>query len=99
MQCVAEYPNNDRVTSYMLNEAEANKLKNDPRIFSVDDPSEDRIIKNAVQDGDFNRNYSSNTGQQENWGLLCHTNKDNNIWHKMNPIQVALMILCWMAQV
>ena len=49
-----------------------------PRILSVDG-SEDRIIKNAVQDGDFNRNYSSNTGQQENWGLLCHTNKDNNI--------------------
>lgn len=79
-ECVAEYPNNDRVTSYKLSRAEAKKLKNDPRILSVDDPSEDRIEKNAVQDGDFNRNYSSNNGQQENWGLLCHTNKDNNIY-------------------
>lgn len=72
-ECCKERPLNKRNTHYHLTDAEANQLRNDPRIMAVEDPSlkpEPEPI--AFQDGEFNKT-STQTGQHDNWGFIRHT--------------------------
>ena len=69
--------NNERNTHYALTDEESAALRNDPRIAAVVDPTLRKIIKYAVQVGNFNKT-STATGEQQNWGLLRHTSLTNN---------------------
>ena len=73
---VALKPNNTRNTIYSLSDEEVSALRNDPRIEAVIDPSKRRILKVAVQDGNFNKTYTA-SGEQQNWGLLRHISLTN----------------------
>lgn len=76
-QCVKERKNNPRNTHYNLTEDEAIKLSQDSRILAVqavDDIPEP--LPRAFQDGNFNRG-PLDIGEQQNWGLLRHTNQTN----------------------
>jgi hypothetical protein len=76
-ECCKERPNNPRNTHYNLSEAEAIKLRQDSRILAVQAVEDIPEPKpRAFQDGDFNR-LSTATGQNDNWGLLRHTNQTN----------------------
>jgi len=61
-----------RNTHYALNEAEVEKLKNDPRVYDVEIPPEQRddisIGRRASQPSDFTKT-TSNSGDFVNWGL------------------------------
>src|SRR5210317_471354 len=76
-ECCNERPLNKRNTHYHLTDAEANQLRNDPRIIDVQDINdvpEPTPTANFV--GDFNRT-STATGAQANWGLKLHTSEYN----------------------
>ena len=76
-ECCKERPNNPRNTHYNLSESEAIKLRQDSRILAVQAVEDIPEPKpRAFQDGDFNR-LSTATGQNDNWGLLRHTNQTN----------------------
>ena len=60
---------NKRNTHYHLSDHEANELRKDSRIEAVEIPMMPQ--KKALQEGNFNR-AGSDTGQQDNWGLLRH---------------------------
>ena len=76
-ECYNERPNNPRNTHYNLSEAEAIKLRQDSRILAVQAVEDIPEPKpRAFQDGEFNR-LSTQTGQNDNWGLLRHTNQTN----------------------
>ena len=57
---------------YSLTDQEANLLRNDPRVYSLEIPPDQRtdieIGFNAVQTGNFTKTYTS-TGNFKNWGL------------------------------
>lgn len=57
---------------YALTDQEADTLRNDPRVYSVEIPPDQRsdieIGFNTVQTGNFTKTYSS-TGNNKNWGL------------------------------
>jgi subtilisin family serine protease len=74
---VALKPNNNRNTIYSLSDEEVSALRNDPRIEAVIDPSKRRILKVAVQEGNFNKTFAA-SGEQQNWGLLRHISPTNN---------------------
>ena len=73
-----------RNTHYMLTEAEAKKLRDDPRVWDVAD--KEWIVNNVtirpagwtITNGQFDRAWD-NPGDPDdiNWGLLRHTNKQN----------------------
>jgi len=67
---------NKRNTHYHLSDNEAEELRKDSRIEAVEIPMTPQ--KKALQEGDFNRS-GTDTGQQDNWGLLRHI-ADNNIF-------------------
>jgi len=77
--CSKERANNKRNTHYFLTDAEAESLRQDPRILAVqaveEIPEPEPV---AVQDGGFDK-YSTASGQKDNWGLLRHT-ASNNIY-------------------
>ena len=76
-ECCKERPNNPRNTHYNLSEAEAIKLRQDSRILAVQAVEDiPEPMPRAFQDGNFNR-LSTATGQNDNWGLLRHTNQTN----------------------
>ena len=76
-ECCKERANNPRNTHYNLSESEAIKLRQDSRILAVQAVEDIPEPKpRAFQDGDFNR-LSTATGQNDNWGLLRHTNQTN----------------------
>ena len=76
-ECCKERPNNPRNTHYHLTENEARKLRQDSRILAVQAVEDiPEPIPRAFQDGNFNRT-STQTGQQDNWGLLRHVNQTN----------------------
>ena len=70
----------DRITHYFLTEAEAETLRNDPRVLGVEIPAEHRddiiISLNTTQIGDFTKTNSS-TGNILNWGLIRNSNPNN----------------------
>jgi len=71
-----------RSCHYALTDEEANILRNDPRIFSVEIPPDQRsdivIGKRGAQTGNFNKTNTS-TGDFANWGLI-RSNYVNNIY-------------------
>jgi subtilisin family serine protease len=70
----------DRITHYFLTDAEANTLRNDPRVLGVEIPAEHRddivIRPYATQTGTFTKTNSS-SGNYVNWGLIRHSNVTN----------------------
>jgi subtilisin family serine protease len=70
----------DRITHYFLTEAEAETLRNDPRVLGVEIPAEHRddiiISVNTTQVGNFTKTNSS-TGNILNWGLIRNSNPTN----------------------
>lgn len=65
-------PGSKRNTHYMLTDAEAEALRNDPRVYAVEIPPEHRddlvMVRNATQTGDFSKT-SEERGFFINWGL------------------------------
>lgn len=74
---------NTRNTHYDLTSAEANGLKNDSRVLDVQPAGIGTVLKDTVYDGNFNKT-SSDTGQQDNWGLLRHTSATNQFGDSLN---------------
>ena len=68
---------NERNTTYLLTEEEAEKLRQDSRVEAVTDKTHRAIMRFSFQDGDFNKG-TANTGERQNWGLLRHTSQTNN---------------------
>jgi subtilisin family serine protease len=70
----------DRITHYFLTEAEAETLRNDPRVLGVEIPAEHRddiiVSVNTTQVGNFTKTDSS-TGNILNWGLIRNSNPTN----------------------
>lgn len=67
---------NPRNTTYLLTEAEAQKLKEDSRVVDVANIEVLVPTKFAFQDGAFNKTTTS-AGEKQNWGLLRHTSATN----------------------
>lgn len=71
-----------RSCHYALTDDEADKLRKDPRIFSVEIPPDQRndivIGRRGTQSGNFNKTNTS-SGEFINWGL-ARTNFINNIY-------------------
>jgi len=69
-----------RICHYALTDAEANFLKNDPRVYSVEiSPDKRKDIEiglRAIQRGNFNK-PSNNGGIELNWGLIRCINRNN----------------------
>jgi len=78
-----ERPLNEKNTTYLLTEEEAELLKQDPRVVDVFDPSESAVRKFAFQDGNFNKN-TTQTGEKQNWGLLRHILETNTFGTSTN---------------
>ena len=74
-------PLSSRQTHYHLTDAEAEALRNDPRIYSVEIPPEQRddisIGVGAVQSGNFTKT-TSDSGNFINWGLSRCISESNN---------------------
>lgn len=74
-------PLSNRQTHYHLTEAEAEALRNDPRIYSVEIPPNQRndieIGHRAVQIGNFTKT-TSDSGTFINWGLKRCISENNN---------------------
>lgn len=70
----------DRVTHYYLTDAEAEEIRQDPRVLGVEIPAEHRddivISLNTAQVGTFTKTNSS-TGNILNWGLIRNSNPTN----------------------
>ena len=71
-----ERTNNPRNTSYLLTDAEAEALRQDPRVEAVENVSEIPVRKRAFLDGNFNK-LTTQTGEKQNWGLLRHISATN----------------------
>lgn len=76
-----ERPGMRRMCHYFLSDVEAEELRNDSRILSVELPFEDEDNDEVIelgleQDYDFNRNVTGNNDQVSNWGLIRCNNID-----------------------
>jgi len=69
-------PTNNRTTHYDLTVAEADTLKNDDRVMSVEPAGLGFIVTSKIQDGNFSKTANAD-GEQQNWGLLRHTSATN----------------------
>jgi hypothetical protein len=78
-----ERTNNPRNTSYFLTDAEAEALRQDPRVEAVENVNEIPIRKRAFQDGTFDK-LTTQTGEKSNWGLLRHISAINNFGTSTN---------------
>jgi subtilisin family serine protease len=67
---------NNRITHYDLTDPEADSLKNDSRVMSVEKAGLGFITSDKIQDGNFSKT-SNAAGEQQNWGLLRHTSTTN----------------------
>jgi len=67
---------NNRITHYDLTDPEADSLKNDSRVMSVEKAGLGFITSDKIQDGNFSKT-SNAAGEQQNWGLLRHTSATN----------------------
>lgn len=67
---------NEKNTTYLLTDEEAELLKQDSRVVDVFDPLKSAVMKFAFQDGNFNKNETQ-TGEKQNWGLLRHISETN----------------------
>jgi len=65
-------PGSTRSCHYALTDIESDQLRNDPRVYSVEIPPDQRtdieIGLGAIQSGNFTKTYTS-TGNFKNWGL------------------------------
>ena len=75
-------PGSKRNTHYLLTDDEANTLRLDPRVLSVEIPPEQRddikIGIRATQPGNFNKS-TSDSGDLVNWGLI-RCNESTNVY-------------------
>ena len=70
-----ERPGMRRMCHYMLSDIEAEELRNDNRVLSVelpfeDDDNDEVMVLGLEQDYDFDRSVTSNNAQVSNWGLI-----------------------------
>lgn len=77
-----ERPGMRRMCHYLLSDAEAEELRNDDRVLSVELPFEDEDNDEVMQlgleqDYNFSRNVSSHNQHVSNWGLIRCNSKDN----------------------
>ena len=69
---------NDRITHYMMTDAEAAKLSEDPRIYVVETKPDPTLVEEGpykVQTSQFDRS-TSNGQDAKNWGLYRHMIKE-----------------------
>ena len=78
-----EKKHNPRLTNYNLYSGEAEKLKNDSRVETVERKIDNYYTPYKYQDGNFNKSTSA-SGENQNWGLLRHINKTNNFGSSTN---------------
>lgn len=76
VQIVDEKPNNPRNTIYFLSELEADALREEPFVQSINWADGFIPSKKAIQSGIFSKN-PSNEGDFQNWGLLRHSSNTN----------------------
>jgi subtilisin family serine protease len=69
-------PTNNRITHYDLTDEEADALKNNGRVMSVEPAGLGFLTTDKIQDGNFSK-ASNASGEQQNWGLLRHTSATN----------------------
>ncbi len=76
-----ERPGSLRSCHYLLTDSEANTLRNDPRVYSVEIPpsqrSDIKIGFNLTQLGNFEKTASP-VGPFQNWGLVRSLSENNN---------------------
>jgi subtilisin family serine protease len=69
-----------RLCEYALTDAEADRLRNDPRVLDVEIPVRNNpdvdVHYSVIQDSNFNKAVSNN-GTEVNWGLIRHSNLEN----------------------
>lgn len=75
-----ERPAFKRICEYALTDEEANRVRNDPRVISVEIPVRNNpfvsVDYDTVQDKNFNKT-SFSTGNEVNWGLIRHSYPNN----------------------
>jgi subtilisin family serine protease len=81
-------PENTRNTEYKLSDDEATALKDDPRIISVQKIADIGVPEIGLyQDGQDGSSFNKNTtdsGNQDNWGLIRHISETNNFGTSKN---------------
>jgi hypothetical protein len=81
-------PGSRRSCHYSLTDEEAEQLRNDPRIFGVEIPPDQRddieISPNAIQEGTWHKSALQN-GDHLNWGLIRGANA-NDLWEQATSI-------------
>ena len=69
-----------RLCEYALTDSEADRVKNDPRVASVEIPVRNNplvtVARSTTQPGNFNKTTQS-TGAEINWGLIRHSRTTN----------------------
>lgn len=85
-----------RITHWMLTDEEANILRNDPRVYAVEIPPDQRtdiqIGLNRTQEGNFRRDNQL-TSDRVNWGLrrcIAETNIYNRGTQASGPYEYAI---------
>ena len=77
-----ERPNNRRNTEYDLSDDEADALRSDSRVISVTKKADIPVFRpNVIQEGQDASSFNKGTtdsGNQDNWGLLRHISATNN---------------------
>lgn len=74
-------PGSKRNTHYMLEESEAESLRNDNRVYGVEVPPDQRddidIITTATQTGDWRKDFSTGSSTDLNWGMIRGTIRED----------------------
>lgn len=74
-------PGSKRQTWYTLSDEEAETVRNDERVLTVEIPPEDRddimMVSNFTQSGSYTKT-TSDSGEFINWGLIRHKSQENN---------------------
>lgn len=83
VRIVNDRPIFDRICEYELTDDEAERVRNDPRVYAIEQPSEDlpyvEVGPAAVQTGNFSKptSISNSANSCINWGLIRHNNPTN----------------------
>ena len=76
-------PGSKRNTHYMLEESEAESLRNDGRVEGVEVPPDQRddidIISTATQTGNWRKDFSTGASTDLNWGMIRGTIRED-VW-------------------
>jgi len=78
--------NNPRNTEYWLTDAEAEELRQDPRVEAVEQVDIIPMSRNAIQSGTFSKTQvAANDQDQLNWGLVRHIQTTNTFGTGAEP--------------